>query len=668
MAEGYRARLANRAPLVPQGQVDPRGLAVIGGLAGVAQTIRQEHRANEQLDVELQEREAARQRNRASVAFQAKMTRLEIAAEERVAALREARDMQPGAAGHGDRVAAEIGALYDEAEAELGPDEKMQMHFLPILDRMRAQAIHREREWERGESAKWSASVEDETRSVAENRVRANPTEQAHADAEKDLIGRMELRDLPATTKAIYTKHALARLADARLSGLTESGNPQEAIKLIESGRFDLLDPKRLAGLRGEAEAEIARQARAAETARVAAETQVKASIGEAVKAVNDRAPYDDAQLALLEQQGVDAGMDDNELYAIREARVTNRVRRQYADALPQAMQNDLNDMNAKIAKQGDKAPRALVQARNALEAEVKARRAEWKANPMEAAAKIGMTVPRIDWNAPTRAQGRAREALSSKIDDLPGVGGGVHNPLTTDEVAMFQGMLGRGIEGDRQILDKLDAVFGPAYRREAARQIEPGDAQFQALATLPARYREMAWRGREATKKNDAILRSDKVKVEGALDAAERRWNRATVGIEKDQRTALREIANQIAAGYVERDGSEISGDLMMIAMDQALGGSGSGNDKVGGIAPWGRGGSYVLPPTVSRRAFINGVTAFARGKPGDAPVNVDGSLADLNAATPVMIESGVYEFRSANGRPVKRRGGGNFTFRIGG
>lgn len=194
-------------------------------------------------------------------------------------------DAKPGAAGHGDKVAAEVERRTAEFRATLGNDPDVIARFEPLLRGEAAGTIGRERAWELQQFGQYQSTnfqkfrdsngIELQKAPTAENFKIAMAQTEMLADGMK-VSG--NVRDALLTDAGTY----YARTAlDAQLAG----GNSEAVRAIIKEGLFDTyLDPKlRETYLKG---ADLVDQRKAAEVEAAQAE-QLKAA-REAVKTVQE--------------------------------------------------------------------------------------------------------------------------------------------------------------------------------------------------------------------------------------------------------------------------------------------------------------------------------------------------------------------------------------------
>lgn len=198
---------------------------------------------------------------------------------------RVAPDAKPGAAGHGDKVAAEVERRAAEFRATLGNDPDVIARFEPLLQGEVASTIGRERAWELGQFGQYqsknyskyrdSNGIELQKAPTAENFKVAMAQTQLLVDGMK-VSG--NVRDTLMDDAGTYYARTVL---DAQLAG----GNSSGVRAIVKEGLFDTyLDPKlRDAYLQG---ADLVDQ-RAAAEAEQAQREQVKAA-REAVATVKE--------------------------------------------------------------------------------------------------------------------------------------------------------------------------------------------------------------------------------------------------------------------------------------------------------------------------------------------------------------------------------------------
>jgi hypothetical protein len=179
-------------------------------------------------------------------------------------------------------------------------------------------------------------------------------------------------------------------------------------------------------------------------------------------------------------------------------------------------------------------------------------------------------------------------------------------------------------------------------------------------MVTLPRQYRQLALDGRDAIKANPKIISSKDMAPDDAelIETYDARFAEALRSVPPAQRDAVLRVAGNIAAGATDQSGGALTPDTYWKALNMALGATGTGPDRKGGLASWGD-HWFVLPDGVTPGGWGAAVQREARDGP-NTPVNPDGSPASLQRAFPVAVGNGVYEFRTATGAVVMGSQGG--------
>lgn len=219
-----------------------------------------------------------------------------------------------------------------------------------------------------------------------------------------------------------------------------------------------------------------------------------------------------------------------------------------------------------------------------------------------------------------------------------------------------------------RQDLAATLQRLGPAARLSAARQLAPDDDAFQGAVTLASPdARQMVLSGQEVLKAGTTPMAPQKGAVTWRAYAAP-----ALRQLGGDTTNMVRGMADAIAAGLMAREGVQsYSEDVYRRALHIALGGGKNGRGEwTGGLGYWrngdGRDARIVLPPGWSQADFDRVVAR----KTGALEGFVNGrkvTAAELRQHfTPVSVETGVYEWEDASGRPLKDARGADWRVRL--
>lgn len=423
--------------------------------------------------------------------------------------------------------------------------------------------------------------------------------------------------------------------------------NPTAALAMLDAGTFgSVLDPRQVEQLRNGSMVEVRRaEAQAAQTASLAA-----AAAREEIATATEQA-----------SQGIDVSAQLPDLIAKASA---------MGDTSTVAKLQGLQRDNAFARVLGPLTPLARQQRLQSLLAVPEAKRTpeqqaeiKWHDGPGRAAdsrfeadkagfalstAPAGMGPPPIaDWSP---------QELARREQWMKGAVGayGSMDPLTGVEAKALQDRATGSDGGYREVLATLGGGLSGRTAMQAVRQVLPSDNFAQSVVALPAPVQRQALDGREIRKANPQILKApkDDVETQEQLQGLRAGFNLALGNVPASQRNGILEVAENIAADALAKNGrlsEQMSGAMMARALDAALGSTGSGPTKKGGIGWWG-GTMYLLPDRVSEAGFAGHVSRYIADHPDQAPVNPDGSVANIRAARPVAIGGGRYQFMVGN------------------
>ncbi|WP_374414291.1 hypothetical protein [Novosphingobium colocasiae] len=444
-------------------------------------------------------------------------------------------------------------------------------------------------------------------------------------------VGRQKLRD-----------YANQTLTVAFVNHLNDT-NPGVAKAMLDAGTFNaVLDPGQIDQLRAGAQVEIRRvEAEAAHQANIAA-----AATREEIATVQEKA-----------SQGIDVSADLPRLAAAAQA---------MGDTSTVAKLQGLARDSAFAKVWGSVSPLARQQKLQQLQAIPEGKRSEeqqaeihwltekgpaldgqFNDDPVAFAARTapaGMGPPPIaDFSQVELAQ---REKWMRQAEGAYG-----HMDLLSDaEATALQQRAVASDAGYREVLAGLRQGLSSRVAMQAVRQMLPQDDFAQSVVALAPNVQRQALDGRELRKANSAILKTPKDDDDAAaqVEGVKAGFNLALGNIPGSQRNGILEVAEAIAADALAKNGKlseQMSAAMLARSLDAALGSTGSGPTKKGGIGWWG-GTMYLLPDRVSQAGFEGHVSRFVRDHPDQAPVNPDGSPADLRRARPLAIGGGRYQF----------------------
>lgn len=237
MAEGYKARLPST--FVPQRAPSGMGTgqAIVRGIAGLAGTVREQDQRDGQQEIQLQEKEARRQRSRAAVEQLDRLTNFQLELETEIEERRKAAP--PGASGHAEATEQFIRERMQDFEDELPADEQLRERFLPQIDRMMAGAVSGERRWAAERQAAYTKETVDTWLSARGNALLSKPTGAGFTAMVEDFKEFVGLLDVDETMGAALIKAATVKAATSTIDGLILGGNLTGAKQVLESGELD---------------------------------------------------------------------------------------------------------------------------------------------------------------------------------------------------------------------------------------------------------------------------------------------------------------------------------------------------------------------------------------------------------------------------------------------
>lgn len=447
------------------------------------------------------------------------------------------------------------------------------------------------------------------------------------------------------------------KLAYAFLTGLNNS-NPALAKEMLDKGLFDeRLEPQQIERLRSGSEVEIRRAESEVRAQQAMARTQVNQEIDLAKKQLADGVPMEDAVLEQLQAKATAAGLG-TDAYDIASYRIQNNYNRVSQSWTPVQFQAEITRLQTKIANAGDKARPDDIIARDHLVTLRDKRAAQIRTNPFEYGAANGLAVGPVDFNDPGSIQARVStaEQLAKQLGTKP-----VY--LQPQEAEVLSQEYGKGLTGKLRAVQAISA-FGGRAALEVARQIAPQDAVFHRVAVLPLPYAKLALNGAEARKANAALTKGEPEDAE-TFKVQDASIARALASFGATDVNAIRETAKNIAGGLIAETGDSFSPSLYWRAVNMALGATGTGANRKGGMGLWGN-RAVVLPDGVSQAGFESAVMNRRAADPMAAPVNRDGSPADLRRAVPVAIGAGVYRWEAPNGDVLRTRSGKPYTLTV--
>jgi hypothetical protein len=571
----------------------------------------------------------------------------------------------PGAAGHPDSIKTVYEAGRDALLSGITED-RLRQQASAQFDEYGASLLSRESVWAEGKRVAKLVTDTGDLIDTGANRIRTARDQAAYADELRhgqDAIAAMQ--GIDDDTKAKLQRQMQQSYSVSFVQGLFDSGQAATAKGLIESGAFnDVLEPKQIEALMNGADVEIRRIDAEGRTRAAAMKQYISQTADLAIKAVKDGVLYEDGDLAALEERAGAAGLAPAKLYEIQDVRALNTVKREFQNASPSVIADNLREADAAVAKAGAGADPKLVQRRNHLETVLGQRRAEIGNDQLGFAARNGIETMPIDWSAPAPDAVAAR---AKAVEISAGAAGMPPQYFTTDEVGQLRGRIESGKGGALAALDAARA-FGGAKAVAAAKQLAPNDPGFAYLATLDREVAGMALSGRWhlKTDKRAVTLEKDSDTFDdykAEFDQQDARVNKAIQSLGAQQANTIWNTARDILAGYIAQGLGPLRPDLRWRAINEAIGATGpTGAGRKGGLAQWGD-AYFMRPSTMTSDEFARRVQwTMTNGKGGGA-VNADGSPARLSAAVPVFTGANTYRFDAKDGKPLRKKDGSLFT-----
>jgi hypothetical protein len=442
------------------------------------------------------------------------------------------------------------------------------------------------------------------------------------------------------------------------------------SLKSEKTGSFlDYLPIDKRKDLLDEAKSKIRTEERARRAdERLAIEDRVDGA-EEVARLIDDNIPVPAASIDEAITVAKTAGKDAL-AYRLGVGKVKARLSFEHKADTPAEMQDDINALSAKITKASDHPKPEDVIARDHLVSLRDKATTALSNDPLSwAAGAWAIDIPPLDWDDPAKLGRRLQVARTVSKRT-----GAALSPLTDEEASALKVEMDHGPSGQVGVLDRI-RKFGPQGAVAVARQIAPDNDGFRVaagLVTLPN-----ASLARDAAR--DAIIGGDALKATPdifkepiARSSFADRAAPAMKLLPPEMRSGVYAAAKNIYAARRSRSGAtDWDGDEWNAAVDAAMGGSGSGDSKRGGIGEW-RGVPTVLPygwtqdqleTTISRaddaKLWIagHGAPVWSNGQPVRAEA--------LKKMKMVAVGDGVYQFSDGNGF-VSKSGGGPFQINV--
>lgn len=445
-------------------------------------------------------------------------------------------------------------------------------------------------------------------------------------------------------------------LAVAYLQGRIDE-DPRLAKAMLDSGAFDeVLTPPQVEALLNGANVEIRRFDAAAERAKSVAAAEFRQDM-KLFREESGQGLDRSDQIAGLRARAEALGLEA-EMAELDGAAADSVFARVYEGAPPVQLEQRMAALRAK-----DKPSDAEARELKWIEGHLPGIESRYAKDPVGFYAREGgdAAPPAIDFNDPASIAARSRWALAASE-----ASGRPVPMLSKAEASQLAQNYESGRVGEEGVLALLNRL-PPAQAMEAARMIDPGNPTLPIIATLPQQYRNIARRGREALKANKALL-SDPIKadldLEGEIETLRRQFDRALASVPPDQRNAIRATAEEIAAGYLDKHGATINGQIYETALNQAMGAYTADGVWKGGFTSWNE-RWFLLPADVSKDGFKSAVQRQLAAS-DNPPVNPDGSPANIYRAWPVAVGPGLYEFHTGAGDPLRVNDGAPWRVRV--
>lgn len=432
--------------------------------------------------------------------------------------------------------------------------------------------------------------------------------------------------------------------------------------------------------LLSQADAGVQVAAREAERALAAQRTEGREQINLFQKRLADHDPsITDGDLEKMGQLASQLGLE-SEVYDLGKARVQVQADREFRSAGELEIGQEVDRLNAKISKAGDKASLDDVIRRDRLVDLQGKRRTQIASDPLGAYSAAGGAVAPLDPGSSASLQARAVAARAAREQT------GRYAFFRPAEVTELQERLASGPDGRAEVVNVLAsiaAVDGEAGLR-AASQIAPNDRPLRHALRLDPQARAVVLRGSAAK----AVVPAGLIGPEGtkmSADAAIDQWFAGNVapGMVQMPGEFVADIRDSVKAAYAEhrrRAGAngedEFDPKAALAATNLVLGAQGGR----GGVVRWsrgprandGKGAIVVLPMAMDAREFEQRLLSLSRQPDGwsrraanGVPTWGDGSKSSpitvgdiLGKFTPVKIGGTRYQFR--NGAEVLQKVGG--------
>lgn len=524
------------------------------------------------------------------------------------------------------------------------------------LDSYRTQLLNSEGDFAEAQRVAKTVLDRGQANDLSQNRIRQGVDPDAYAAELK--LNREQIYGLPGLTPVQKDKLWKDYENGAGVAFLNHviDTNPRAAVALVDSGSFnDVLTPEQIEAVRNGAQVELRRvDAQAEHAANVA-----KGQLNEAIATATEKAG-----------NGIDVSADLPALQAAAQAAGdTSAVEKLKGLARDSAFAKVWNGQTPLARERRISALNAVDPAKRSEDQQAELKWLQDKRGPLDSQyendtvgfvqthGQPGEQPPALD---PADPASFARRAAWRR-----GVAGayGRMDLLSKAERASMADRLGAGDAGYSEVTDTL-ALFGGAAAKQAAREVAPADKYLQQLVVLPESYRKIARDGRAALQANAKLIPAENSDdADPKVVATSAALDQALQAVPQADRNAIKDVARSIAAKFLHDKGGELTPELWTRSLNMALGAAGPGGK--GGLGSW-NGQPFLVPDSVTGQQFQDRVFGFMRAHPDNAPVNPDGTPADLRNARPVAVGPNRYQFMVGD-RTVMARNKLPWTFTLG-
>ncbi|PNU05804.1 hypothetical protein [Novosphingobium guangzhouense] len=532
-------------------------------------------------------------------------------------------------------------------------EDSLRRRAVQQLDEFRVRLGTGEAEFAEGQRVAKTTLDAKAVMDLGSNRVRRLQTGSEYAGEVQDWYGYVDgLQGLTPVAKQKLRLEGAQEYTVAFVNHLNDT-NPAAAIAMLDAGTFDeMLSPQQVEQLRNgsqvelrRAEAQLVHQAnleKAAAKEEIATATELSSQGID----VSEQLPGLIAKAAAMGDTSTVAklqGMARDSAFARVWGTVSPLQRQARLQAL-QAIPEGKRTENDQAELKWHEGPGRSADSRFTAD----------KAGFALETAPAGMGPPAIEnWGNASELV-RREKWMRGAVDTY-----GSMDPLTGAEVKALQDRASGSDVGYREVLSSLGSGFSGRTAMQAVRQVLPSDAFAQSVVALAPNVQRQALDGRNERKSFPQVLKprlgaDGKPDDEVVRDLSGLRagFARALGNVPAAQRNGILEVAEAIAANALVKNGQtsdQLDGAMFARALDAALGSTGSGPTKKGGIGWWG-GSMYLLPSSVSQSGFDTHISNWLRAHPDQAPVNPDGSPANVRAARPLAIGGDRYQFMVGN------------------